>query len=151
MVTRQDIINEARSWLGTPFIHQTHRKGVGADCGGLIGGICIGVGLFPPNWWRTEFVEHAGYARTPSNGMLEAICRRFMRPIALADAKPADVLLMRFKQEPQHLAILVPYYHGGLAMIHAYSRAKPPGVVAHRFADVWRARVVEAFALPGVT
>lgn len=148
MVTRQVIIDEARSWLDTPFQHQSHRKGLGCDCGGLIGGICIGAGLFPADWWETSFASHSGYARTPSNGTLEAICHLFMRRIPLAEAKPADVLLMRFKQEPQHLAILVPYRYGGLEMIHAYSRAGK--VVGHRFADVWRARVVEAFALLGV-
>jgi len=44
--------------------------------------------------------------------------------------------------EPQHLAIVTPYRHGGLAMIHAYSRSS--AVVEHRLADVWRARIVAA-------
>jgi len=148
MITRAAVVAEARTWLRTRFAHQAHTKGVASDCGGLVGGVCIGAGLFAPTWWDTEFKEHCGYSRIPSNAMLEAICHKFMVPISLNAAQPADVVLMRFETEPQHLAILTPYLHGGLAMIHAYSRAGE--VVEHRFSNGWRARVTEAFALPGV-
>jgi NlpC/P60 family putative phage cell wall peptidase len=147
---RGEVVAEARSWLGTPFAHQGKRKGVGIDCLGLVAQTAINCGLVPADSWQTTWAEHAGYASVPANGVLQAVCRRYMRPIELAQARPADVLLISFGAEPHHLAILAPYLHGGLSMIHAYSKAKPPSVVEHRFADVWRALVVEAFALPGV-
>lgn len=148
MITRAQIVAEARQWIGTRFAHQAHKKGVGVDCGGLIGGVCVATGLFPGDWWETEFTAHHGYSRIPSNAMLEAICHKFMHQIDIAAAQPGDVVLMRFDTEPQHLAILTPYPLGGLAMVHSYSRAG--GVVEHRFSNGWRARVTEAFALPGV-
>ena len=33
---RADIVEEARSWLGTPYHHQAALKGVGCDCIGLL-------------------------------------------------------------------------------------------------------------------
>lgn len=145
---RADIVTEARTWVDTRFAHQGHTKGLATDCAGFIGGVGVAVGAFAANVWEAEFAEHAGYGRTPANGMLQVLCRRFMRSIATAEAQAGDVLLMRFATEPQHLGILAPYEHGGLSLIHAYSRARK--VVEHRLDDVWRSRVVEAFALPGV-
>jgi cell wall-associated NlpC family hydrolase len=36
---RPDIVEEARSWLGTPYHHQAALKGVGCDCIGLLRGV----------------------------------------------------------------------------------------------------------------
>ncbi len=146
--TREQVVAEARSWLGTPFAHQGHVKGIGADCAGLVAGVAIALGLLPADWWQRDFAPHAGYPRTPGAGLMPAVCRRFLRHLEPMHARPGDVLLLRFSTEPQHLGIVTPYHLGGLAMIHAYSRSS--AVVEHRLADVWRARVVAAFALPGV-
>lgn len=148
LASRTEVVTEARAWLGTPFVHQAHTIGVGADCAGLVAGVAIRLGLLPANWWEHYFVAHAGYARTPGPGLASALCRRFMRHFDPVQARPGDVLLLRYSVEPQHLAIATPYHHGGLAMIHACSRVG--SVIEHRLADVWRARVVAAFALPGV-
>lgn len=147
---RDSIVAEARTWLNTPFQHQAHAKGLGVDCGGLVASVGVAVGAFPEESWAMMFAEHVGYSRTPANGALEAICYQFMKPIPTDSAREGDVVLIRFQDEPQHVAILAPYVYGGLSIIHAYSRAAPGRVVEHRMADVWRARVAEAFAYPGV-
>lgn len=36
MITRNQIISQARTWIGTPFHHQNKLKNVGCDCVGLI-------------------------------------------------------------------------------------------------------------------
>lgn len=147
LASRAEVIAEARAWLGTPFVHQGRAIGVGADCAGLVAGVAIRLGLLPADWWERH-VAPIGYPRTPGSGIVPALCRRFMRHFDPAQARPGDVLLLRYSVEPQHLAIATPYHHGGLAMIHACSRSG--SVVEHRLADVWRARIVAAFALPGV-
>ncbi|MEM9842167.1 MAG: peptidase P60, partial [Pseudomonadota bacterium] len=38
-MTRAEVIEAARAWLGTPYRHQASRRGVGADCLGLIRGV----------------------------------------------------------------------------------------------------------------
>ena len=140
MVTRAQVVAEARGWLGTPFEHQGRVRGAGVDCIGLLIGVAQSLGL-------TQF-DVTGYGRTPSAGMLQDGCRTHMRPLALADVQPGDVLLMRFVREPQHVALVGDYVHGGLSVIHSYQGAG--GVVEHRLDDVWRRRVVVAFEVPGV-
>ena len=71
-VTRQEVVREAREWLGTPFHHQAREKGVGTDCGGLVGGVAVALGIVPPDWWRDTFDPRwGGYGRQPAQGTLQ--------------------------------------------------------------------------------
>ena len=144
MISRAAIIREARTWRGTPFAHQAHARGLATDCVGFVGGVGIAVGALAPD----IFARHAGYERTPANGALEAICDAHLQRIAPERMQPGDVALLRFSVEPQHLGLLVPYALGGLALMHAYSRAAR--VIEQRLADVWRARIVRVYAFHGV-
>jgi NlpC/P60 family putative phage cell wall peptidase len=36
---RDMIVQEARGWIGTPYMHQASLKGVGCDCLGLVRGV----------------------------------------------------------------------------------------------------------------
>lgn len=149
MATRNQIVIEARAWLGTRFHHQASAKGVGCDCIGLVRGVGIACGIYPADFLSLpEVQQFKGYSLLPSNRQLEKGCAMFAVPIAVDDAKPGDFVLMRFDGEPQHLAILGDYAGGLLSVIHAYAGARR--VVEHRLDDVWAARVVAAFAFPGV-
>jgi len=44
---RHDIIEEARTWLGTPWHHAARIKGVGVDCVNFIVGVYSACGLMP--------------------------------------------------------------------------------------------------------
>jgi hypothetical protein len=46
IITRMDVVTEARTWLSTPFVHQGWTKGVACDCIGLIKGVGVELGLF---------------------------------------------------------------------------------------------------------
>lgn len=145
MTKRAAIVAEALTWIDTAFHHQAHTKGLATDCIGLVASVGIATGAFAADAWEREFAPHAGYQRSPANGALEAVCRRYL--VEVETARPGDVLLMRFHLEPQHLAIVVPL-EGGLGMVHAYSRVGK--VVSHRYAGAWQARTVAVFAYPGV-
>ncbi len=86
--------------------------------------------------------------KIPDGATLKAGCDAHMTRVALADLALGHVLLFRFRTEPQHMAIVGDDGNGRLTMIHAYSLAGR--VVEHRIAPVWRARIVQAYALPGV-
>lgn len=148
MVTRADIATQARSWLETPFHHQGRTRGVGCDCGGLVGGVAVALGIVPADWWQTTFDPiFGGYDSQPSHGTLQRVCESFMvRHHGAPDV--GDVLLMRFGAEPQHLAIVADYRHGGLSMVHALAASKK--VVEHRLDATWRGRVVRVYRMPGV-
>ena len=55
MTTRLEVAAEARRWLATPFAHQGRTRGLGCDCGGLVGGVAVALGIVPPTWWREVF------------------------------------------------------------------------------------------------
>jgi NlpC/P60 family putative phage cell wall peptidase len=142
-------VAEARAWVGTRFHHQAGTKGAGCDCIGLIRGVGIACGIYPAEYSALPGVaQFQGYGLRPSNRQLEKGCEMFARPIAIADAKAGDLVLMVFDSEPCHMAILGDYHDGGLSLIHSYAGARR--VVEHGLSDDWRARIVAAYAFPGV-
>jgi NlpC/P60 family putative phage cell wall peptidase len=151
MTTRADVVAEARTWIGTPWQHQAHAKGIGADCAGLIGGVAVALGLVPADWWDTAAAPHAGYSRQPSGDGLLRVLDRFMLRISTAAVQPGDVAVMRFRRDPQHLGIVVPYAAGGLALVHAMNGGAVREVSEHRIDERWYARMMHAYALPGVS
>ena len=148
MTNRSDVIDESRRWKGTPWVHQGHTRGLGCDCAGLVGGVAVSLGIVPADWWDFECAPHSGYSRQPLGNGLIVILDNFMHQISLEMAQPGDVLVMRFRRDPQHLAILAPYATGGRAIVHALSN--PGCVVEHRLDDRWMARVTHAYSYPGV-
>jgi NlpC/P60 family putative phage cell wall peptidase len=142
MVTRAEIVAEARAWIGTPFHAQGHVKGIGCDCAGLIRGVAMAKSLVDPNEMT------APYSQQPFHYQMSALCAKFMTPIAIKDAQPGDVLEIQFLQEPQHLAILAPYPGGGMSIIHALTLKKK--VVEHRLDSRWQKRCKAAYQMPGV-
>lgn len=150
MIGRDAICAEARTWLETPYQHQAHVRGHGCDCGGLIGGVAVALGLLPTDWWETAFAPLAGYARQPSAGSLLHVLDAFMPRIEPETAQPGDVLVIRFRAEPQHVGFLVPYVHGGAALLHALNANAARKVVEHRLDERWRSRVTHAYTLPGI-
>lgn len=148
MTTRADVAAEARAWLGTPFAHQARTKGLGTDCGGLVGGVAVALGIVSPDWWQTHFdPRFGGYGRQPANGTLQRVLESFMA--RGDDPQCGDVVLMSFASEPQHVGILANYRWGGLSIVHALEAAGK--VIEHRLSPIWRSRIVAGYAYPGVT
>jgi cell wall-associated NlpC family hydrolase len=119
-------------------------KGSAVDCIGLVIGVARELGLVALDF------DKNGYNRIPDGVTLKAGCDAHMDRVALQDLACGHVLLMCFESQPQHMAIVGKIYDGSLTMIHAYSHARPPRVVEHRLAPVWRARIVQAYAISGV-
>lgn len=138
MVTRDQIVATARSYLGVRYHHQGRNR-AGLDCVGLV----LAVG------WELGLVAHDydGYGPTPDGVMMRGEMGRHMVRIPVAEMRQGDVLLMRFELHPQHVAIVTELPEG-LAIIHAHSRARR--VVEHVIDATWRARTVGAYAWPGV-
>ncbi|MFC0283057.1 DUF6950 family protein [Camelimonas abortus] len=137
---RRRIVAEARSWLGTPYLHQGACKDVGCDCLGLARGVWRAVyGAEPesPPPYAPDWAEARG-AET-----LLAAARRHMRETPLQDAQPGDLLLFRFRAgaPARHCAILT----GPQTMIHAHDGA---GVVEVALTPWWRRRAVFCFVFP---
>jgi NlpC/P60 family putative phage cell wall peptidase len=148
MVTRDDILAEARGWIGTPYRHQASCKGAGADCLGLVRGV-----------WRALYGEEPeplppysrDWAEAEARETLLEAARRHMREVAPERAGPGDLLLFRWRDG-------APVKHAGLlataadapapAFLHAYEGL---AVTESPLITPWRRRIAAAFLLPGIS
>ena len=133
--SRDDIIAEARSWLGTPWHHQASVKGVGCDCIGFVRGVAerflgpIPMELdYAPTWhlYRAEPRMYLGF-------------RKRCEEIHPADALPGDILLFGVGKGPAHHCA----YFAPRGLIHCYREAGR--VVEHALSPEWQARVRHGF------
>lgn len=137
MTTRAEIIAEARTWIGTPWIHGGRLKGVACDCVGQM--ICAprALGVFPPDF------DIRGYGRNPEPQVMVKFLRIHMDEIPVGEATGADVLLVRPGRLPQHLQLLT--FDG--TVIHAIDRKR--GVREHRL-DTARYPIASAWRYRGI-
>lgn len=142
-VTRDAIVQAARSWLGTPYHHQAALSGVGCDCLGLVRGV-----------WRTLYGDDvevpASYSRDWADAsgvetMLDGAARHLIA-IAPHQAAAGDVLIFRLRTGcvAKHAAIL----SGADTFVHAMEGGPVSEVVLSAW---WRRRIAGAFQFPSLT
>ena len=147
-VSREAFVGEARSWIGTPWVHQAHKKGLGCDCAGLIRGVIWALGLADRH--RPEYILN--YSMSPDGVMLKAECDKWLIPIARADMRPGDVVLFKPDKRPQHMGILADYPNGEgvLSLIHGSNGVRPQRVIETRLMFARNLKFVAAYQVPGV-
>jgi hypothetical protein len=74
--TPELIVEAARSWVGTPFMHQQSLKGVGVDCVGVILGVGRELGILEIS--PEEWAPFAAYTRQPNPARMRKAMRRFL-------------------------------------------------------------------------
>lgn len=142
-MSRARIVEAARGWIGTPYLHQASVKAAGADCLGLIRGV-----------WRevvSEEPEHIpAYAPDWSEAsgredLLIAAQRWLIRKPMDAEAA-GDVLLFRMRDGAvaKHLGIAA-LIGESASFIHAYTGH---GVVETPLSAPWRRKIAARFEFP---
>ncbi|WP_431300143.1 NlpC/P60 family protein [Tabrizicola sp. BL-A-41-H6] len=137
------IVAEARSWIGTPYLHQASVKGAGTDCLGLLRGVWRAlqgpepevVPAYTADWAEPDHREV----------LLEAAARLLLhKPHDVAE--PGDVLVFRMRAGSiaKHLGI---QSQTGPAprFIHAYT---DHGVIESPLSQPWERRIAARFAFP---
>ncbi|MEX0307546.1 MAG: NlpC/P60 family protein [Ruegeria sp.] len=142
MRTKQDIVDEARGWLGTSYVHQASVRGAGADCLGLLRGVWRAVMGHEPEAvpvYSMDWSEPQGEER------MWAAARRHLIEKSPEDITTGDVLLFRMRDAAvaKHLGIVTT--QDPLRFIHAYTGH---GVVENTLSEPWRRRVVACFEFP---
>jgi NlpC/P60 family putative phage cell wall peptidase len=140
MLTRTQVVAEARQWIGTPYLHQGSLKDIGCDCLGLIRGV-----------WRAVLGEEPERAPPYSPDWAEALraetlaqaAARHLTPIGCNEFLPGDVLLFRWRAHlpAKHAAIVT----APELMVHAHDGA---AVTEVAIAPWWRRRLAFAFRFP---
>ena len=135
LTTGAQVVSEARTWVGVPFLHQGRTRN-GVDCWGLPVVVLRALNVLPEGFDRTD------YARAPAPGDFEDRMR-YCTP--LPKIVPGCLVGIRFKRTTTHVAI----YTDTDTLIH--SLEKHAKVIEHGFRGMWRSRwAMGAWALPGV-
>jgi cell wall-associated NlpC family hydrolase len=151
MTTRAAIAAEARTWIGTPVVHQQHIKGVGCDCVGLVRGMIVELGIMPADYSKWPgAAEFAGYGRVPDGHSIRRACEMYLTPVERGALQVGDVVLNGWRLEPpQHLAVIVDQRYGDWVMVHAST--KHGQIIEERVTyerRMWR--YVHGYSMPGV-
>lgn len=136
------IVDLARDWIGTPYVHQASAKGAGTDCLGLLRGIWREIYgaepmAIPP--YSMDWSEAGG-----REDLLTAANKLLIRK-DLADSALGDVLLFRMRTGAvaKHLGI-----QGSMeppSFIHAYFGH---AVVESALTDPWQRKIVARYRFP---
>ena len=141
-----NIITEARSWIGTPYQHQARLKGVGVDCAMMIADICLTLNLITKEQLKMIPPYPATWHVTDDKPILTDLMKEFgCKQINRYDYQPGDVLVFKVGRVPSHLAILTDQN----TMIHAQGGTINK-VTECSFSASWVKRMVEVYRLPGV-
>lgn len=113
MISRREIVEEARRYLDTPFKHMGRIPGVGLDCAGVVVCIAQNLGL------SGDYVDLTYYPRDPVSMMMTDIIEQHMDKIPVSAATAGDVIHIAWAKYPQHLAVM----SGDETIIHAHEDA----------------------------
>lgn len=150
--TRQQIVDAAREYIGTPWKHQACAKGVGIDCVNLLAAVAYDCGLGDARpLARSE--QYRAYGREPLPETLFEGCDEYLERIKVADAGLGDILLFRVQNGvyPQHFGIISRVTTEGKPeyIIHATSAA-PRRVTEQRIDHPTRMRIARAYRYQGL-
>lgn len=136
-------VAEARSWIGTPYLHQASIRGAGADCLGLLRGVWRAIYGQEPEAVPPYTDDWAEPARTE---VLLAAARRWLLEKPVTDEAQGDVLLFRMRTGSiaKHLGVQSQTGPEG-RFIHAYTGH---GVVESPLSQPWRRRIIARFTYP---
>lgn len=138
------MLEAARGWLGTPYVHQASLRGGGTDCLGLIRGI-----------WRDlygrEPEEPPAYTQDwaecgPREVLMDAAARHLCAVPDAAPLQAGQVLLFRMRAGAiaKHLGILS-VTGAAPRFLHAYTGH---GVIESPLTPPWQSRIVARFRFP---
>ena len=141
MVTREDIVAEARRWIGTPYHEQASVRGGGCDCKGLVVGVARECGLPEAEGFHARLSHHGPRVDVH---LLRQGLRAELRQVA--QPRPGDVLLLRVGGKAQHLALLL----DDSRLIHCWGAGLQQVVSAPWTAGRAERELVSAWAFPSI-
>jgi NlpC/P60 family putative phage cell wall peptidase len=134
------VVDEALSWVGTPYRHQGRRKGIGCDCLGLVlgvWGVVYGTAPELPGPYAPDWAEAGGEER-----LLDGARRHFPEK-DFREMSAGDMLVFRWRPHlpAKHAGILIEHDQ----FVHAYEGM---AVSVSALVTQWRKRIAGVFAFP---
>ncbi|UWQ51345.1 peptidase [Leisingera caerulea] len=143
------VVQAARGWIGTPYVHQASCKGAGCDCLGLIRGLwrelCGAEPELPPAY-TMDWSEPQG-----AEALWQAAARHLVAK-PLRDAAPGDVILFRMREGSvaKHLGVQSAVGEDELRAAPAGGQAGAARRAAGRYVRVSAPAFIHAYAGHGV-
>lgn len=143
MVTRQQVVQEARSWIGVPFRHMGRSRQAGVDCIGFV--LCVAWALEIP------LVDYKGNYTRRGQGfeMVRHIIRTGSENVRLGDAGDGDVMAFAEAGIPCHVGILTTR-NGQRYVVQALGKTSWMKVFETPLAGELAGNARYAFRMPGV-
>lgn len=115
---RQSIVDEAHTWIDTPFHSRTAVKGAGVECGWLAYGVLRDLKLLPPSYEMPEYSIQF-WAHRDDEIYIEGVLKAGFHEIP-GPPLPGDIILVKYGRV---------YGHGGIVVdwpwvIHTHSYAE---------------------------
>jgi len=139
----EQVVAEALTWVGTPYRHQCHHKGLGSDCLGLVRGVYENV---TGNATETPPPYAADWGISNNGEMMIDAAHRYL----VADDwkkgdefRPGQVLIFRWRRSSAatHAAIVV----SPTQMLHSYNGLNTQVVT---ISDFWTKMIAGVFRFP---
>lgn len=139
--TAKDVVEEARTWIGTPNVHQQRTKGVATDCIGFLHGLYEHfVGPFP----RKRIVNYSPWwAEEGHKEILVSLLDEFLIRRDLLERAPGLIVAFSLTSSTpiKHVAVLA---HRD-RMIHTYGRHP---IHETTICPWWERRIRRIYAMP---
>ncbi|HSZ73795.1 MAG TPA: hypothetical protein VK779_03165 [Rhizomicrobium sp.] len=137
-----DIVRVARSWIGTPYLHQASLKGVACDCLGLLRGIWRELDGAEPQAipaYSSDWAEATG-----EETLYDGLSHR-AREIPHSEIAMGDIALFRMiASSPAKHCGIVAEKNGRLTLIHARQNKR---VSEEVFSAFWKSKLAYAFRI----
>ena len=145
MITRDTIIQEARTWLNTPFHHQgrvkksAHDRG-GCDCLGFIIGVAQQLNISSGITINNKIIplykyDRKNYSKVITGNILyDHLCKLMHIKDKIT---VGDVILFNMQNRLQHLG----FYSYEHSIIHSVRK-----VVEHRLDNYWQSKIAAIFS-----
>ncbi|MDB2414178.1 C40 family peptidase [Rickettsiales bacterium] len=147
-ITSEQIVAQARTWLGTHYHHQGRLKKStrgpgGVDCIGLIMGLIDELGIQDGEGNSLVAADETNYSMYPEQGRLVKSIQQHLREVPIEKMAVGDILLFKTFKDPQHVGLLTQYPGGGPGLIHCNSSAGM--VVEQPFSMAWVKMLTHAY------
>lgn len=139
---RCEIVEEARSWVATPYQHMGRVKGAGVDCSQHVIAVAVALGYVPADF------NIPVHAPRPHPRIFEELTRH-LEQISQEEIEPGDILVLCFnlkKKTPAHMGFVT-----DIGFCHLHPSHEVARVVEQRMDEWVRERVVSAWRFKGVT
>lgn len=137
-VTRDQLVAEARTWLGTPFRDHGRLKGQGVDCVNFVAEIGRATAAAPD----LEFENN--YRRRSTGEEMVKLFRQYMEPIEWEHAQPGDFFVVRYKPTHWH-CMMVTEREENIETEFTVIEAGREKVTEHRIDSATKRRIHSAY------